>query len=140
MLSRVAYGSYVGNGQTNLMISVGFSPKLIMIRSKITNVPKSDSSCGFFNVLGAYGDNGANISNNNTFPESMFWVQGIENFAVRISYLSGVKQYGYQNWNVGATTFTVSMSGSSEYATSNYAKPEYMCNVSGRAYTYVAFG
>ena len=137
-LSQIATGSYVGNGQINLSINVGFKPKFVMVRSKVTGVNKNDGS-SYINILGSYNDGGVYIGKMNV-PEAMFWVEGITKFNTNIAYISGIAYYVYQNWNATNTSFNVSVSVSDESHISKHKNPKYMCNVSGTEYTYIAFG
>nr|DAO58099.1 MAG TPA: hypothetical protein [Bacteriophage sp.] len=139
-LSQIVTGSYVGNGQTNLSINVGFKPKFVMVRSKVTGWNKVQSRSGdaYINVLGSYEDGGIALERVNV-PEAMFWVEGITKFTVISVYTNQFYYYVYQNWNATNTGFNVSVSVSNEFYISDYKEPKYMCNVSGTEYTYIAF-
>ena len=133
----------MGNGQTNLSINVGFKPKFVMVRSKVTGRNNAQSRSGdpYINVLGSYEDGGIAVERVNV-PEAMFWVEGITKFTVISLYKEQLYRSVYQNWNVTNTSFnvSVSVSDSDEFYIGDYKKPEYMCNVSGTEYTYIAFG
>ena len=140
-LSQIATGSYVGNGQTNLSINIGFKPKFVMVRSKVTGLNKAQSRSrdAYINVLGSYENGGIAFEKTN-IPEAMFWVEGITKFTVISVYTNQFYYYAYQNWNATNTGFNVSVSVSDEFYISEYKNPKYMCNVSGTEYTYIAFG
>ena len=140
-LSQIATGSYVGNGQISLSINIGFKPKFVMVRSKVTGLNKSQSRLrdAYINVLGSY-ENGGIVSGKTNVPEAMFWVEGITKFTVISLYKDQLYHNVYQKWNVTNTSFNVSVSVSDEFYIDNEKNPKYMCNVSGTNYTYIAFG
>ena len=50
-LSQIATGSYVGNGQTNLNIALGFKPKFIYVTLALDSVEISTSASIFVKLL-----------------------------------------------------------------------------------------
>lgn len=130
-LSQFATGSYVGNGQLELNITVGFKPKVIIVQANGgLNTSSSSGSTSIKRGLTSFDKNSYG---------SMFWAQGLTEFLV-VYYVINKKYYEmFQNWTINNTGFNVSLQVSNT-AIEDRMSPTYICNKSEVPYVWVAFG
>lgn len=132
-LSQFATGSYVGNGQLEFNITVGFKPKVIIVQAN-----------GGVNTSGA-SNFGTSITRQLTSSDknsyaSMFWAQGLTKCMVGYYIIDKRFFYDmYQSWTINDTGFNVSLQVSGA-AITDKMRPHYVCNEDGVPYVWIAFG
>lgn len=131
-LSQFATGSYVGNGQLGLNITVGFKPKVIIVQANggVNENGGSQSGTRITRQLVSFDKNSYG---------SMFWAQGLTEFMVAYYFISQRYYEMFQNWTINDTGFNVSLQVSGT-AIENKMSPHYVCNKSEVPYVWVAFG
>ena len=128
-LSQFATGSYIGNDQLELNITVGFKPKIIIVQAN-GGLNTSGNGAGITRQLASFDKNSY---------ASMFWAQGLTKFVVAY-YLIKQRFYEmFQNWTINDKGFNVSLQVSNT-AIENKMSPDYICNKSEVPYVWVAFG
>ena len=130
-LSQFATGSYIGNGQLEFNITVGFKPKIIIVQANGgLNTSSSSGGTSIERSLTSFDKNSYG---------SMFWAQGLTELMIAY-YLIKQKFYKmFQNWTINDTGFNVSLQVSGT-AIENKMNPHYICNKSEVPYVWVAFG
>ena len=146
-LSQIATGSYVGNGQTNLNIALGFKPKFIYVTLALDSVEISTSASIFVKLLSyrvgeyetSYDTPGYNDSR---AAQSMLYVENMsadgKDF-IGVYYTRGYGTwYTYRMWVVDDTSFSVSYVA--EHDDNTVSGVAAICNSSNAKYAYIAFG
>lgn len=131
-LSQIATGSYVGNGQTTLNIVVGFKPKLVLVQENSVSAGGSTSTTFGFNYSLRGGDSLGSW-------RSMFYLEGFNKILILVPYENRSRGHIYQEWTTTSNGFSVEVSADASRWDS-YATAYRMCNDSGVAYQYIAFG
>lgn len=130
-LSQIATGSYIGNGQLELNITVGFKPKIIIVQANgDINTSSSSGSTSIERSLTSF--------NKNSYA-SMFWVQGLTELMIVHYYIDRRSYNMLQNWTINNTGFNVSLQVSGTNI-EDKMRPDYICNKSGVTYVWIAFG
>ena len=130
-LSQFATGSYIGNGQLEFNITVGFKPKVIIVQAN--GELNTSSSSGSRSI-----ERGLTSFDKNSYA-SMFWAQGLTELMVSYYYIERRFYTMSQSWTINDTGFNVSLQVSSADIEDRMS-PLYICNKSEVPYVWVAFG
>ena len=130
-LSQFATGSYVGNGATSFDINVGFTPKIVIVQSDTPSYSNGPSvSSDIKRTL-------SNRSNDSYY--SIFWINGLSDSTLIRIYKNRNFYYVYQKCTVDGNIVNFSLKASNSVI-ADQLKPDYICNISGKKYVWVAFG